>query len=118
MQKCSSESRLTVEESNAQTCDTAKKENKGTFFFFLSASATGCESTTPTTACVCASHCANMCIHVCLCVCVFGHTERGARQQQLGRPSSVLLSSINDQSGPSGEREPPTTRTWHRTKDR
>lgn len=42
----------------------------------------------------------------------------GAKQQQLGRPSSVLLSSINDQSGPSGGREAPNTRTWHRTKDR
>lgn len=55
--------------------------------------------------------CARVCVHVHL------HNEWGARQQQLGMPSSVLLSSINDQSGPSGEREPPTTKTWHWTND-
>lgn len=65
----------------------------------------------------CTHLCESLCEYECLCLLVCGHTVQGARQQQLGRPSSVLLSSINDQSRPSGKREPPNTRTWHWTKD-
>lgn len=54
---------------------------------------------------------------ICVCSCICLHC-RDARQQQLGSPSSVLLSSINDQIGPSGAREPPATRTWLWMKDK
>lgn len=53
----------------------------------------------------------------CVCVCVCLNTEESARQRQLGRPSSVLLSSINDQSGhlEKGNHQPPRPGTELKT---
>lgn len=72
MQKCSTESGLTVEESNTQTCDNAKRRRREKSFlsaFFLRT--TGCESV-PITASLCVSHCVNVSvlIYVCVRVCV------------------------------------------------
>lgn len=111
MQKYSTDSCLTLDGSNAKMCDTAKRrqrEERKKGLCAIGFKSNNCMHVwIRVIVQIFEPLCARVCVHVHL------HNEWGARRQQLGMPSSVLLSSINDQSGPSGEREPPTTKTWH-----